>query len=365
VEAAVAGAAGGVVLSDDFARAQEDLRPLAIALVVGAVLGFSIGWAAQGNDSGRDDRSNRAAVAGGARGPATVPRNALPDALSTEALLGALRSAVDPERDGTVQAAVQVQGQQPVVRTQGQAERMRMWSMSKVPTAIAALREIDDRSPELDAALEDAIVRSGNCAQRRVVLELQRATGGTEGAGAAIAKVFDEAEAPTVEVPREAMPPEDDSCRDGSHDVSGDAPQVGASTWTIADAVAFADALGTGVYGDEGREVLELMRREKEPSPDLDNPEQEYTADPDWGAGRALEEWDPAYKAGWGGVLDGMFVAGQIAIVEVGGRSVAMAVAYRPHAQPQNNDPGKTEAPEAIEAVFRELAAQFESVQDR
>ena len=102
---------------------------------------------------------------------------------------------------GTAEAAIMLDGwRTPVIASseaRGEARFMRMWSMSKVATAIAVLRGLGwgqrpgrPISHELDEALHGAITRSENCRQRRVVLELQRLYGGTGAARRAIQNVF-------------------------------------------------------------------------------------------------------------------------------------------------------------------------------
>src|SRR4029453_5078416 len=83
-------------------------------------------------------------------------------------------------------------------------------------------------------------------------------------------------------------------------------------------------------------------------------PSSEFTADLDWGAGRALAELDPAYKAGWGGTLQGAFVAAQGAAAGLpDGGTRAPGGAFHPAAPPSRDDPGLTAGPAAIESVMR------------
>jgi hypothetical protein len=86
-------------------------------------------------------------------------------------------------------------------------------------------------------------------------------------------------------------------------------------------------------------------------------PPEDYTPDPAWGAGTALAAWHPAYKAGWGGVTHGDFLAGQIAVASIDGHMVALAAMYHPTLQPDRDDPGRTRAPSAIETIFSAAAA--------
>ena len=94
------------------------------------------------------------------------------------------------------------------------------------------------------------------------------------------------------------------------------------------------------------------MRTPKLPSREV--PPGELTAPLEWGAGTALAGLEPAYKAGWGGSLNGNFLAGQVATVALpGGNHLSLAVMFHPNRQPSRDDPGITAAPAAIEAVMR------------
>lgn len=244
--------------------------------------------------------------------------------------------------------------------------RMRMWSMSKVATMVALLRERGwgeqlgrATSPEVDEALHGAIVRSENCRQRRVVLELERFAGGAAGAREALAEVFRTAGA-QVQVGSDIESPES-ICfpfLESQHEVEdplAPALLLGTSTWSVEDAVRFVHALGDGAFGALLSErVLDLMRAPKLASREVH--EGELTAPLDWGAGVAFAGLDPAYKAGWGGTLTGEFMAGQIALVDLpGGERLALAAMFHPEEQPSRDDPGITAAPRAIELVMRSL----------
>ena len=249
-----------------------------------------------------------------------------------------------------------------------------MWSMSKVATLVALLRALgwddvrgESPSEEVQRAIRGAITRSENCRQRRVVLELQELAGGTEQAHRALSAAIRAAGA-GASVGEEAAPPEALclSYLTGQHGLSDPlAPGLllGTSTWTVADAVRFMDALGNGVYGSSvSRYVLRLMRAPKRRSREA--PPGDLTAALDWGAGRAFADREPAYKAGWGGTQRGEFFAGQIALVELpASGSVAVAVMFHPDAQPVRDDPGITAAPEGIELVMRALERRLASTQ--
>jgi hypothetical protein len=274
--------------------------------------------------------------------------------------------------DGTVQAAVMLDGwNTPIVAASepgATAEPMRMWSIAKVVTAVALLRQLGwanhaggEPSSQLTEAMHDAIVRSENCRQRRLVLGLQQLTGGPGGARGAVAEVLAAAGA-EAELQVDVEAPES-ICDQYLLTQEGSIPDpfaptllLGTATWRIADLVRFLNALGKGVYGAAiADRLLSLMRVPKERSTEV--PPSEFTADLDWGAGRALTGLDPAYKAGWGGILQGAFVAVQGAVVELPDNgTMALAVAYHPHVQPARDDPGLTAGPMAIERVMRAAA---------
>jgi hypothetical protein len=270
---------------------------------------------------------------------------------------------------GTAEAAIMLDGwPTPVIASSeahGEGRFMRMWSMSKVSTMIAVLRGLSwgrrpgrPISPELDEALHGAITRSENCRQRRVVLELQRLSGGTAAARQALQAVFREAGA-EVRVGTQIAPPEENCLAylETQTDLAeplAPALLLGTSTWRAGDAVRLVHALSIGTYGAAiSREVLGLMRLPKLPSREVDPGE--LTAPLDWGAGESLPSETP-YKSGWGGSLNGNFLAGQIALAELPGIGRAALVGvFHPDQQPSRDDPGITEAPQALDAIFSSL----------
>lgn len=239
----------------------------------------------------------------------------------------------------------------------------RLWSTSKAVTAVAVEREPALRNmSDVATALRGAIVRSENCRQRRVVLALQKAHGGPEGAESAFLGVLREAGAGRAETSGQRQPP-DPSCRDylaqfdNAESLMGPAAMLGTATWTISDAIAFTHSLADERFDEAGRSVLALMGVPKEQSRELTRPE-DFTAAVTWGAGDAFAGQDVAYKAGWGGAAAGRFVASQIGVVVIGGVRVAFAVEFEPGQQPASDDPGATSAPEVIEAILRVIGAQ-------
>ena len=122
----------------------------------------------------------------------------------------------------------------------------------------------------------------------------------------------------------------------------------------MGDAVRFARALGAGAYGKAiAQRVLAEMRIPKAASREV--APGELTAPLGWGAGKAFAGLRPAYKAGWGGSLDGDFLAGQLAVVDLAAGRLAVVVVFHPDVQPPSDDPGRTAAPHAIELVMESL----------
>lgn len=267
---------------------------------------------------------------------------------------------------GSAEAAIMLDGwHTPVIASseaRGQARFMRMWSMSKVGTMVAVLRGLgwgrrpgQPISPELNEALHGAITRSENCRQRRVVLELQRLSGGTAAAREALRAVFRDAGA-EVRVGTQIAPPEE-NCVDYLNTQTdlaeplAPALLLGTSTWRVGDAARLVHALSLNTYGAAvSHEVLGLMRLPKLPSREVKPGE--LTAPLDWGAGESLPPGTP-YKAGWGGTLNGNFLAGQIALADLPGAGRAALVAvFHPNEQPSRDDPGITASPQALDTIF-------------
>lgn len=275
---------------------------------------------------------------------------------------------------GSVEAAVMLgPWKAPAVAatSRGDASRsMRMWSMSKVLTFVALLREEGwgakagkPLTPEVSAALRAAITRSENCPERRVVLELEAVSGGSAPAREAMSQVLHAAGA-SAEISSESALPESscDAYLEAQHEIQnplGEGLLVGVSTWTVDDAVRFAHALATDVYGRAvSRRVLGLMRVPKKRSRVV--LASEYTPRLDWGAGHALRDMNPAYKAGWGGTEQGEFMAGQIVVADrPGGGRAALAVMFHPDVQPPIDDPGRTAAPHGLELVMESVAKEL------
>jgi hypothetical protein len=299
------------------------------------------------------------------------PRQSSRDAAQRARLGAELQHGVDAAAalGGTAEVAIMLDGwPTPVIassESHGGGRLMRMWSMSKVSTMIAVLRDLGwgrrtgrPISPELDEALHGAITRSENCRQRRVVLELQRLSGGTAAARQALQNLFRDAGA-EARVGTQIAPPEENCVEylDTQTELAkplSPALLLGTSTWSVGDAVRLVHALSVGTYGTAiSHEVLGLMRLPKQPSREV-NPG-ELTAPLNWGAGESLPSGTP-YKAGWGGSLNGNFLAGQIALADLPGIGRAALVAvFHPEEQPSRDDPGITASPQALDTIFSSL----------
>lgn len=334
------------------------------ALALGALLDLAPGGSSAGAPAGEEGL------------PA---RRAEPPSTETETerrLAAALREGVEraARLGGDIEAAAMLDASPaPIVSASapgGGARPMRMWSMAKVATTIALLRLLgwDERpgeslSAEVASALDGALTRSENCRQRRVVLELQRAAGGIEAARRAFEEVFAVAGADAVpgvqvETPEPLCVPFLEGQR-GTPEPLAPAVLLGTSRWRVGDAARLAHALATDAYGRPVSElVLGLLRERKQPS--RESEPGELTAPLDWGAGSAFPQLLPAYKAGWGGTLNGNFLAGQIAVVALpGGDHLSLAAIFHPDSQPARDDPGITAAPEAIETVMESVRSSL------
>lgn len=268
--------------------------------------------------------------------------------------------------EGTAEIAVWEEGiGEPVIEGDDVDRTMRMWSISKLVTALATLdaaRRVSSQSASgtLRDAIMDAVRQSNNCAQRRVVLGLQELAGGVSGARAAFREVLSRAGVRLGPNPQSGGEISD-YCRRylaeraGVGDPFGRTALFGVQRWTIEDMMRFARALAEGRYGRSGSEVLEDMRRPKLPSEET--PPGDFTAAPDWGAGQAFASDDVAYKAGWGGYdhADG-YVASQLVIAGDADRPLVVVAAFHPDVQPPDDDPGKTAAPQAMTEMLGRVA---------
>jgi hypothetical protein len=339
---------------------------VAVALV--AVLGL---YLAGGGSSANGPGSAASAGDGGKASEPPPAPTAAERRLAAALQAGVERAAV---LGGDVEAAAMLDGSAaPIVATSepGAVGRyMRMWSISKVTTMIALLQLLgwDERpgetpSAEVADALVGALTRSENCRQRRVVLELQRAAGGIAATRRALTEVLALAggrivPGSQVEAPESLCVPFLDEQTEIPEPLAP-ALLLGTSRWRVGDAARLAHALAVDTYGPAiSSYVLELMRARKQAS--RESEPGELTVALDWGAGVAFPQLIPAYKAGWGGSLNGNFLAAQIAVVPIGGGDhLALAVMFHPDAQPSRDDPGITAAPEVVETVMESVGSDL------
>lgn len=293
-----------------------------------------------------------------------------------KALSGALsKGASDVRRQGlgTAEVALMLDRDvEPVVRGAAPDQPVRVWSMIKPVTAVALLTALDGDARGLDPYLRAALRRSENCAQRKLVLELQRVEGGIDAAKLALRDTLT-AVGGELDTKRAQISANGRDCQAPGYDLLSNADAArrslfaGTTNWRIADAARFAHALrGERVFGKSiSDRILGLMREPKLPSrePGADG---RTTAPLDWGAGATFRAvcWHVAYKGGWGRNTSVPFTAGQLGTVELGnGRWAAFAVVFHPAKVPPDSDPGKADAPQglavALAPLKRKLQRQF------
>jgi CubicO group peptidase (beta-lactamase class C family) len=282
-------------------------------------------------------------------------------------------------RYGTVQVAVMLDSwRHPLLIGEQLAKPMRLWSLSKAVVATALLRQREQRDAgtgDLALYLERALQRSDNCAMRELTIKLQDDTGGIEGARSAI-KETTALTGATVDIANAQTDTEGSVCISptyaglSSSFAHRRALLAGTAIWTINDAIHFVHGLQTGALNVSGQRsvaemVLALMRLRKEPS---DEPAAgPLKAPSEWGAGDVFAApcWNIAYKAGWGGAQAHIpWLASQIGTVALAdGHHLAFAIAVHPNAQPPDDDPGLTDAPQAISLVLGALRTYLQSEQ--
>jgi hypothetical protein len=349
-----------------------------VVLTVGCIVGLLLGRVAGGGASPAHaqreatapvldlNKITQASRLDGSGNPASGSPSAPPAGPSggaprEEALKRALRAGVVRVKQlygGTAEAAAWVVGDGAPVWSGDAVTPHRMWSMSKAVTAVTLEREA---SGKIDAgtqeALTDAITRSDNCAQRAVIVRLQDLTGGPTGALASFENTLDAVGAHLRKEPSQSTLRGDGELQCASYvrrhasRADGTALQLGTAEWNLLDVIEFAHGLADDTYGAAGEPVLALMRQPK--ALPLINVPGQLTEPLDWGAGETFAGLHPAYKGGWGGHLQRQYMAGQMVVVDIAGKRVALAAIYHPAVQPSDDDPGKTHAREALDAMFR------------
>jgi hypothetical protein len=385
------------VLTDDLRQVRRDPLPTLLVLVCGLALGFLLGLILHsGTRESATSVSDVTRKTGEAQltEPNVSTSHSKPPAPSAKgipaasagtpaafrssetasrraALMSLLNSGVQTADalGGRAAAAIWVHGwRQPLVVQGNTPATGRLWSMSKPVAAIAAyqaaevLRETP--SPTMVRAMTDAIRRSDNCGQRRVILGLQQLAGGLSGAEAAFHKVLAEAGANIAPTTQQGTLAQDDpECatylRRVAPATEPNAPawQFGTDTWSIHQAVAFAHALEAGHYGAAGEAVLRLMRAPKLGAlTGIEGATGDEIPNLQWGAGTAFRGLEPAYKAGWGGSAQRNFLAGQIVVLSGANPPMALAAMFYPAREPATDNLGGTVAPIAIQRLFERVA---------
>ena len=267
-------------------------------------------------------------------------------ALPEAAELRTLVRDVDRRYGGRAQVAVTRGGRVVAASSSGPTTRpFRMWSVGKVATAVALLERGGSLRADVRRAIEDALVGSGNCAQRQLMVELQRRAGGVEPARQALARVLRRAGVRHANLAVGTASNRTGCSRylanASTPGATGPALQTGTATWRLSDAARFAFAL-------DGLPVADLLRRAKRHAPDDGVGTGDVTGDLGWGAGVALGDLQPAYKAGWGGRA-GTRIYEQVIHV----RGHGIAVTFEPRVHPEHDDPYLTRTPQALRALLR------------
>lgn len=347
---------------------------VALTVAIGTLLGAGLGWAIDrrgGADpaapAGKQGQQTAGVPQPGKGAPAATRLQDDAPLLNRAALKSALVSGAKKAKQlgGRMEAALDSPGWEAPVFYGNPRREMRMWSMAKPITAVALYLADPAPSEVVTSAIAGALERSENCRQRRVVLELQQLSGGPKLARKWLTRVL--ALAHVNAIPSSDVQGPDPPCpeylqgrgRGDLQEPTAPALLLGTSMWTIGDAVRFAFALDMGKYGPAGERVLDLMRRPKQASREAERGT--LTMSLDFGAGRALRNFHPAYKAGWGGQQTEAYVVGQYGVVKVRGTSLAFAVMFHPSENPADADPGKTVAPQAIETVLRAVARKLQT----
>lgn len=202
---------------------------------------------------------------------------------------------------GEVGVAMGPPGQPPAV-VAGDLTTGSAWSTSKVPVAMAVLREAGGPSGLSSTESEEmrrALTESDNEAALALFAYLESLHGGPEGAAAAVDEILREAGDQTTQVSSVG--------RDGF-------TPFGQTEWSVALQEQFMSHLAAGCIGDHDSTdyVLGLMG--------------EVTSD-SWGLGSA--GLPARWKGGWGPGTDGRYLARQMGILQVAQGETVVVVAAR------------------------------------
>lgn len=292
-------------------------------------------------------------------GPDAAAADAVNRALARQLTAGAASVG-----DGTVEAAVMVDGSAEPAVVGDASRRMRTWSMVKLVTALTLIEVRGGEIGDVEPIVERALRQSDNCAQRKLVLELQQALGSEAAVKGAVVATVARAGA-GLDVDLAQRGPDGRHCIApgyaglSAEDAELPALLLGTTEWGVADAVRVAHALRDGgAYGGATSDyLLGLLRAPKSNSGEPGAGDL-LTASPSWGAGEIFAGscWNLAYKAGWGGSANQSYLAGQLGAVDLpDGRWAAFAIMFHPAAQPGDDDPGKAGAALAVETVLSAL----------
>ena len=353
---------------------------LLVAVLIGGILG-SRALSPLGSDSETTGPPAPNAESPSAPRPKAAPTSRTPRGAPTPVpnsgvrprrrILASLVRRTAREAKGRVQVAILPEGREvPIaVASSGSARgRFRMWSVSKVVTAIALLeahgwreRSGEPLTADTRRAMSSGLIGSSDCAQRQMVVELQELLGGPLEARAAYQDVLARAGTRAATVTGR-IAPAGSGCRSYLRrsqlaDPFRPALQLGTAEWSVSDGARFALALGDGTYARAvTRQVLRLLRRPKTRSDDPFAQGRDVTTNPAWGAGLVLRDLQPAYKSGWGGASGETptFVNEQVIHLATPDRgSYGIAITFEPPNRPARDDPGLTQAPRAFDQLLR------------
>jgi hypothetical protein len=370
----------------DWLTARREWRSVLAVFGAGAILGLLAGWTfdAGGTQtvtvraaatasptanhparSAGSEKSTGASVGSGSDGRQYLQQWRIP-------LENALQRGVyaADQRGGTAAAAIWVAGWPGPLVAGDTTTVDRIWSMSKPVASIALLKSIEalgDIPPaSVTTAIHWAITASDNCAMRYIEFSLEQEAG--SDALSRFQSVLHQAGIDRTEtVPAEPYAAcDDEQLPWGAVAADVQTLEFGTYTWTITDAVRFAHALITGVYGQAGQLVASEMRLRKQRAK-LSTPE-DYTSplyEPPSGGDVFPASWQPGFKGGWGGSTHADFLAGQIVILNIRGVQVALAAEFWPSQEPVSGDdnPGNTHAPAALEDLFGEVSSELRQLE--
>lgn len=369
------------MLRDQFTAFRERPQSALLAMILAIVVGLFGGLALRSDEesaAGDDPYAQTFSGASGTTGDAPSVVSPAETNASRAALLEAVQRGVELAEAGgdRASAAVWPAGwKQPIVVAGHAPPLGRMWSLSKPATAVAALQAATESgsapSAGLKQGIKDAIRRSDNCGQRRIVLGLQQLSGNSQAK--AITKFSGVLKEAGVSIKPGSIQRAQDAddvadCRTYLTSVAPlqgaantPAAQFGTAEWSPKQAAEFAHALATDTYGSSGEYVLDAMSKPKLPprADTSNNPIEPIQLN--WGAGNVFSGWEPAYKSGWGGKATGNFSVAQLVVLRSIDPSPAIFAVVYPKAPAADENPERGTAPSGIEAILGSIKTQIES----